>query len=157
MFLIFSVLLLSSLLQLALSFSPQNSGDAYVMLYKDNTHRTSQQRIFLGDHFLFDISLRNLDDSKDYDSINLINITQSFKFFGEVQNVTFGLEWIQDEVYKLTSVSPAFHVDGKSQNVLLASRNICFTGLVVTDSSNATLPNRIIRKIILTLIDDDFS
>uniref|UniRef100_A0A8D9BJW4 Uncharacterized protein n=1 Tax=Cacopsylla melanoneura TaxID=428564 RepID=A0A8D9BJW4_9HEMI len=157
MFPISSVLLLSCFLHLAISFSPQDSGDAYVILYKDDNTRTSQLKLFLGEQFLVDIPLRNSDHSEDYDVINLVNVTQSFNSLRGVRNVTLGLEFVQDNLFKLTKVSPSFQVNGKSQNVVLASQNKCLTGLVVTDMSNATLPNHIIQKIILTPIDDDFS
>uniref|UniRef100_A0A8D8UI60 Uncharacterized protein n=1 Tax=Cacopsylla melanoneura TaxID=428564 RepID=A0A8D8UI60_9HEMI len=72
------LLLLSCFLHLAISFSPQDSGDAYVILYKDDTTRTSQLKLFLGEQFLVDIPLRNSDHSEDYDVINLVNVTQSY-------------------------------------------------------------------------------
>uniref|UniRef100_A0A8D8W4N4 Uncharacterized protein n=1 Tax=Cacopsylla melanoneura TaxID=428564 RepID=A0A8D8W4N4_9HEMI len=157
-----SVLLLSCLFHLALSTSlqgsgdPQGSGDAQVIIYNDHRTTNTLLKVFLDELFLFTITLTK-SDKDDYAGIGLVNVTQSFNSLRGVRNVTLGLEFVQDNLFKLTKVSPSFQVNGKSQNVVLASQNKCLTGLVVTDMSNATLPNHIIQKIILTPIDDDFS
>uniref|UniRef100_A0A8D8R8J2 Uncharacterized protein n=1 Tax=Cacopsylla melanoneura TaxID=428564 RepID=A0A8D8R8J2_9HEMI len=157
MFPISSVLLLSCLLQLALSASlqgsgdPQGSGDAQVIIYNDHHTTNTLLKVFLDELFLFTITLTK-SDKDDYAGIGLVNVTQSFHSPSGVRKVTFGLEAFEDEdgVLQLTSLSPAIPVDDGSENFVSASRNNIFHSLVVTDKNNVPLPNRVLQKIVLT-------
>uniref|UniRef100_A0A8D9A7Q5 Uncharacterized protein n=1 Tax=Cacopsylla melanoneura TaxID=428564 RepID=A0A8D9A7Q5_9HEMI len=155
MFPISSVVLLSCLLHLAVSASPQDSKDAQVIIYNGNRQTNTLLKVFVGDQFRVN-TLTKLDNEEDFAGINFIKITQTFQSPRGVRKVTFGLESVDDDVLELTSLSPAIPVDDGSENFVSASRNNIFHSLVVTDKNNVILPNSIIGKIVLTPFDSFF-
>uniref|UniRef100_A0A8D8XAX3 Uncharacterized protein n=1 Tax=Cacopsylla melanoneura TaxID=428564 RepID=A0A8D8XAX3_9HEMI len=144
-----SVLLISCLLQVALSFTPQ-AGDANVRLYKDEDAK-KQLHFFLGDQFLVNISSRGYGHPNEFKNINHVNVTQRVLGLSEDKNVTIVLQRVEKHLFNVTRVYPVSQVGGKNQTVVTASQgNMYFTELGVRNTTDATLPNSHIHKIVLT-------